>query len=299
MSSLTPASTEHPPRRPTRRRHPLLRPKGYPVVPILILMAVLVVPALFSTWLAPFGPEQTDLRARLRPPVFFGGDWAHPFGTDRLGRDILSRTMHGARYALSISAIGILVGVVIGTTLGLIAGYVRGWWETIIMRLVDISLALPAMLLALALATLTGPSYRSVIIVVAFVLWAYFARQVRAEVLSLRERDFVARALVAGSSHVTILRRHILPNVLNTVVVLATLQVGIVITLEASLSFLGIGIPRPTPTWGLMVADGRQLLTSAWWLSFFPGLAILLTVLSVNIFGDWLRDHLDPKLRDK
>jgi peptide/nickel transport system permease protein len=166
------------------------------------------------------------------------------------------------------------------------------------MRLVDISLALPAMLLALALAALSGPSFQSVIIVVAFVLWAYFARQVRAEVLSLRERDFVARARVAGSSHLTILVRHILANVVNTVVVLATLQVGIVITLEASLSFLGIGIPRPTPTWGLLVADGRQLLASAWWISFFPGLAILLTVLSVNLFGDWLRDRVDPKLRE-
>ena len=281
-----------------QRRGRLLRPGGYPVLPIAILTIVLIVPALFSNWIAPYGPEEIDLRARLVPPVFFGGSWEHVLGTDRLGRDILSRTMHGAWYALSISAVGILVGVVIGTTLGLIAGYARGWFDTIVMRLVDISLALPAMLLALALAALWGPSFTSVIIVVAFVLWAYFARQVRAEVLSLRERDFVARAKVAGSSHLTILRRHILANVVNTIVVLATLQVGIVITLEASLSFLGIGIPRPIPTWGLLVSDGRQLLVSAWWLSFFPGLAILLTVLSVNLFGDWLRDRLDPKLRE-
>ncbi|WCR05272.1 ABC transporter permease [Paracoccus saliphilus] len=269
------------------------------MIPIALLLIVLVIPALLSTWIAPYGPEETNLRARLLPPVFFGGTWEYPFGTDRLGRDILSRTMHGAWYALSISAVGIFVGVVIGSFLGLIAGYARGWAETIIMRLVDISLALPAMLLALALAALSGPSFQSVIIVVAFVLWAYFARQVRAEVMTLRERDFVARAVVAGTSHLAILRRHILPNVLNTIVVLATLQVGIVITLEASLSFLGIGIPRPTPTWGLLVSDGRQLLTSAWWISFFPGLAILLTVLSVNVFGDWLRDRFDPKLRDR
>lgn len=284
--------------RPRRRRRSFLRPGGWPVLPILILLAVLIIPALFSTWIAPYGPEQTDLRARLKPPVFFGGDWAHPFGTDRLGRDILARTMHGAWYALSISAVGIFVGVFIGSTLGIIAGYTRGWFDTVIMRLVDISFALPAMLLALALSALSGPSFSSVIIVVAFVLWAYFARQVRAEVLSLRERDFVARAVVAGTPHLTILRRHILANVTNTIVVLATLQVGVVITLEASLSFLGIGIPRPTPTWGLMVADGRQLLTSAWWMSFFPGMAILLTVLSVNLFGDWLRDRLDPRHRD-
>lgn len=297
MPFSTPASAEV--AFPGRRRSGFLRPGGYPVGPIAVLLLVLVIPGLFSTWIAPFGPETTDLRARLRPPVFFGGTWDHALGTDRLGRDILSRTMHGAWYALSISAVGIFVGVLIGTTLGLIAGYARGWTETIIMRLVDISLALPAMLLALALAALSGPSFQSVIIVVAFVLWAYFARQVRAEVMSLRERDYVARAVVAGTSHLMILWRHILPNVSNTIVVLATLQVGIVITLEASLSFLGIGIPRPTPTWGLLVSDGRQLLTSAWWISFFPGMAILLTVLSVNLFGDWLRDKLDPKLRER
>lgn len=297
MPLLTPASADRKPIR--RRRNSLLRPGGYPVIPITILLVVLVIPALFSTWIAPFGPEETSLRARLLPPVFFGGTWEYPLGTDRLGRDILSRTMHGAWYALSISAVGIFVGVVIGSSLGLIAGYARGWTETIIMRLVDISLALPAMLLALALAALSGPSFQSVIIVVAFVLWAYFARQVRAEVMTLRERDFIARAVVAGTSHIMILKRHILPNVMNTIVVLATLQVGIVITLEASLSFLGIGIPRPTPTWGLLVSDGRQLLASAWWISFFPGLAIVLTVLSVNTFGDWLRDRLDPKLRER
>lgn len=271
------------------------QPGGYPLFSISIAMIVLVIPALFSTWLAPYGPTETNLGDRLVPPVFFGGTWEYPFGTDRLGRDILSRTMHGAWYALSISAVGILVGLLIGTTLGLAAGYARGWCERIVMRLVDISLALPAMLLALAIAALAGPSYEGVITVVAFVLWAYFARQVRGEVISLRERDFVARAIVAGSSHVSIIRRHILPNVLNTIVVLATLQVGIVITLEASLSFLGIGIPRPIPTWGLLVSDGRGLLASAWWISFFPGMAILLTVLSVNLFGDWLRDKLDPK----
>jgi peptide/nickel transport system permease protein len=276
-----------------RRRHGV----GFPIVPVAILLAVLIIPGLLSNWIAPYGAEEIDLRARLAPPVFFGGDWDHALGTDRLGRDILSRTMHGAWYALATSAIGIFVGLAIGSTLGMIAGYAGGWLETVIMRLVDISFALPAMLLALALATLTGPSFRSVIIVVAFVLWAYFARQVRAEVLSIRERDYIARAQVAGTSHLKILVRHVLPNVLNTVVVLATLQVGIVITLEASLSFLGIGIPRPTPTWGLLVSDGRQLLASAWWISFFPGMAIVLTVLSVNLFGDWLREKLDPKLR--
>jgi peptide/nickel transport system permease protein len=280
---------------PAVRRRGWLR--RYPLVPLVVLMAVLFVPALLSDWLAPHDPYQSYLRNRLQPPVFFGGTWEFVLGTDRLGRCVLSRIMHGAKYALAISMVGILLGAVIGTALGLVAGYLRGWTDIVAMRLVDISLALPSVLLALALAAAWGPSFQAVIIVVAFVLWAYFARQVRAEVLSLRERDFVARARVAGASHGRIILRHIFPNVVNTVVVMATLQIGVVILLEASLSFLGIGVPRPTPAWGLLVADGRQLVVSAWWISMFPGFAILLTVLSVNLLGDWLRDRLDPKLR--
>ena len=280
---------------PAVRRRGWLR--RYPLVPLVVLMAVLFVPALLSDWLAPHDPYQSYLRNRLQPPVFFGGTWEFVLGTDRLGRCVLSRIMHGAKYALVISMVGIVLGAVIGTALGLVAGYLRGWTDVVTMRLVDISLALPSVLLALALAAAWGPSFQAVILVVAFVLWAYFARQVRAEVLSLRERDFVARARVAGASHGRIILRHILPNVVNTVVVMATLQVGVVILLEASLSFLGIGVPRPTPAWGLLVADGRQLVVSAWWISMFPGFAILLTVLSVNLLGDWLRDRLDPKLR--
>ena len=292
-----------PPPRPavTAIEAPAARGKGwlrrYPLVPLVVLMGVLFVPALLSDWLAPHDPSQSYLRNRLQPPVFFGGTWEFVLGTDRLGRCVLSRIMHGAKYALAISMVGILLGAVIGTALGLVAGYLRGWTDIVAMRLVDISLALPSVLLALALAAAWGPSFQAVIIVVAFVLWAYFARQVRAEVLSLRERDFVARARVAGASHGRIILRHIFPNVVNTVVVMATLQIGVVILLEASLSFLGIGVPRPTPAWGLLVADGRQLVVSAWWISMFPGFAILLTVLSVNLLGDWLRDRLDPKLR--
>lgn len=275
----------------------LSRLKGVPLIPITILLVVFILPAFFAQWIAPHDPYVPNLRARLQPPVFFGGTWDYALGTDRLGRDILSRILHGAWYVLAVSMIGIFVGVIVGTTLGLIAGYVRGWFDGLVMRLVDISLALPAMLLALALAAALGASFLSVVIVVGFALWAYFARQVRAEVLLLRNSDFVARSLVAGSSHTRILLRHILPNVVNTVVVLATLQVGIAIMLDASLSFLGIGIPRPTPTWGLLVSDGRDFIATDWWISFFPGLAILLTVLSVNLIGDWLRDRLDPRLR--
>lgn len=274
-----------------------LRLRSLPLVPIVILLTVFIIPAFFADFIAPHDPYVPNLRARLQPPVGFGGTWDYILGTDRLGRDILSRILHGAWYVLAVSMIGIAVGVIVGTTLGLIAGYARGWFDGFIMRLVDISLALPAMLLALALAAAIGASFLSVVIVVGFALWAYFARQVRAEVLLLRNSDFVARSQVAGSSHLRILFRHILPNVMNTIVVLATLQVGIAIMLDASLSFLGIGIPRPTPTWGLLVSDGRDFIATDWWISFFPGLAILLTVMSANMLGDWLREQLDPRQR--
>jgi len=293
----TPASVTTSPADPIRRSSLWRSLKRYPVVSLTILMLVLILPAIFADLIAPYDPYQSHLRNRLAPPMFWGGTSEFILGTDRLGRCILSRIMHGARYALAISLVGIFLGAILGTILGLFAGYLRGWTDIIIMRLVDISFALPSVLLALALAAVYGPSFQAVILVVVFVLWASFARQVRAETLSLRERDFIARARVVGCSHSRILFRHILPNVVNTVVVMATLQIGVVVLLEATLSFLGIGIPRPTPAWGLLVADGRQLVVSAWWISFFPGMAILFTVLSINLLGDWLRDRLDPKLR--
>ena len=270
--------------------------KRYPIVSSFVLVALLIFPAITADWLAPHDPIQGSVPDRRQPPVFFGGTWEYPLGTDRIGRDILSRIMHGAKVSLSISLVGILFGGVLGTLLGLLGGYFRGWLDAVIMRLVDISLALPSILLALVLAVVLGPSFQTVILVVVFVLWALYARQVRGEVLSIRERDFVARARASGNSHARIIVRHILPNVANTIVVLATLQVGSVIILEAALSFLGVGIPRPTPAWGLMVADGRQLIVSAWWIAFFPGLAITLTVFALNLLGDWVRDRLDPKV---
>ena len=268
-----------------------------PIIPIVVLMIVLIIPALFADLIAPHDPYKAYLRNRLEPPLFFGGTTEFILGTDRLGRDILSRVMHGARYALIISLVGIVLGAIVGTALGLIAGYMRGHIEALIMRVVDITFALPSILLALALAVVSGPSFELVIFVVIFVIWGFFARQVRAETLILTELDFVARARVAGASDFRILYKYILPNIVNTIVVLATLQIGVVIVLEATLSFLGIGIPRPVPAWGLLVADGRQLIVSSWWVSFFPGMAILLTVLSVNMLGDSLHDWLDPKLR--
>lgn len=270
----------------------------YPAVPLAILMFLLVIPAIFASQVAPHDPLKGALSKRLKPPAWTqGGTLEHPLGTDKLGRDILSRIIHGSRISLMISLVAIFVGGSIGTTLGLMSGYFGGKLDALIMRLVDISLSLPTILLALVLVAAAGPSFGTVITVIAVLLWARYARLVRGETLSIKERDFIARARVAGASHARIMARYIFPNVVNSLVVLATLQVGAVILLESTLSFLGVGIPRPTPAWGVMIADGRELIVTAWWVSMFPGLAIMLTVLSLNLLGDWLRDHLDPKLR--
>ncbi len=218
-------------------------------------------------------------------------------GTDKLGRDLVTRMIHGARISLSVSLIAILFAGIVGTTLGLLAGYVGGWVDAVIMRLVDIKLAIPAILLALVFVAVVGPSFQTVVTVIALVYWALYARQARGETLSVKNQDFIQRARVAGASHARIIFMHILPNVLNTLIIVATLQLGTAILFEASLSFLGAGIPRPTPAWGVMVADGRELIVANWWVSFFPGVAILVAVLSLNLLGDWTRDKLDPKTR--
>ena len=272
--------------------------RGPMLVFLALLLVVLVLPAVFAPWLAPHDPLEGRLSQKLKPPVWLsGGSWEFVLGTDPLGRDILSRLIYGARVSLSVSLVAIFLGGVAGTVLGLVAGYFGGWTDNLIMRAVDIAFSLPTILLGLVLAVVIGPSFRTVIVIVAFLLWARYARQVRGEVLTVKQRDFVAQARIAGCSHARIIFGHILPNVMNTLIVLATLQVGYVILLEGTLSFLGVGIPPPTPAWGLMVATGRALIVSAWWVSFFPGLAILMTVLLLNLMGDWLRDRLDPKLR--
>ena len=282
-----------------RLRRGISRARRFPLLSLAVLLFALVIPAVFAEQVAPHDPFKGNILERLQPPAWVeGGSWNHPLGTDKLGRDMLSRIIYGARISLTIAAISIVCGGLVGTTLGLLAGYFGGLWDHIIMRLVDIKISIPSILLALILAAALGPSYFTVIIVVALTLWTRYARLVRGEVLSLRSQDFVSRAKVSGASTSRIILRHLLPNVVNTIIVLATLEVGVVIILEASLSFLGAGIPPPNPAWGLMVADGRALVINAWWLSFFPGLAILLTVLSMNLLGDWLRDRLDPKLRN-
>jgi peptide/nickel transport system permease protein len=273
--------------------------RRYPLLPILVLLVLLVLPGIFANQIAPHSPTGGIIKNRLAPPAWQdGGTWSHPLGTDKIGRDILSRIMYGARISLIVVLVSIALGAFVGVTLGLIAGFFGGTVDHFIMRLVDITLALPSILLALVLATVMQPGFTSVVIIISLVIWARYARMVRGESLALKELDFIARARVSGASNVRIISRHVLPNVVNSLIVLATLEVGQVIIFEASLSFLGVGIPPPNPAWGLMVADGRVLVITAWWVSFFPGLAILLTVLSMNLLGDWIRDRLDPRLRN-
>lgn len=273
--------------------------KRFPVIPLCILLLFLVIPGIFAPYIAPHNPLKGSLSARLKPPIWMEGSRpGHLLGTDKMGRDILSRIIHGARVSLSVSLIAILIGGGVGTTLGVVSGYFGGRIDALLMRLVDIFLSLPGILIALVFVAAVGPSFSTVIMVTALLLWSRYARQIRAETLGIRERDFIARARVAGASHLRMMTRYVFPNVVNSLTVLVTLQIGYVILLESSLSFLGAGIPRPTPTWGSMIAEGRELIVVAWWLAMFPGLAIMLTVLSLNLLGDWLRDYLDPKLRN-
>lgn len=285
-------------RTPVGLAQKVARVRRYPTLPVAILVLVLVIPALFASQVAPYNPVKGSLSKRLQPPAWVSdGSTAHLLGTDKMGRDIFSRIIYGSRISLVVSLVAIVVSGSIGTVLGLMAGYFGGKPDAAIMRLVDISLALPTILLALVLVAAVGSSFGTVITVIVVILWARYARQVRGETLRLKSQDFIARARVAGASHLRIMTLYIFPNVFNSLIVLATLQVGAVILLESTLSFLGAGIPRPTPAWGIMVADGRELIVTAWWVSMFPGLAIMLTVLSLNLLGDWLRDHFDPRLK--
>ena len=271
-----------------------------PWVSIFIVVFLLVLPAIFADLITWHNPLRGTLGDRLTPPAWIeGGNWTYPLGTDKQGRDILTRIIYGARISLAVSSITILIGLVIGSALGLLAGYFGGWLDRIVSWLIDTFFSLPNVLLALVIVAAIGPSFVTIIVILSITIWAPFARQVRGETLSVREAEYVARAQVAGARPWRILVKHVLPNMANTLIVMATLQVGVVILEESSLSFIGAGIPRPKPSWGVMVSDGRDQILTAWWVSFFPGLAIMLVVLSLNLMGDWLRDFLDPKMRQR
>jgi peptide/nickel transport system permease protein len=264
----------------------------------ILVIATMVFMAVFAPLLAPYSPIDQTLRDKLLPPFWLdGGSFKYVLGTDAFGRDILSRLIYGARISLLVAILALTAGGGVGLVIGIVAGYMGGLIESILMRLVDAAFTFPAILFALLLAVTLGQGLGTLVIAISLLLWASFARVIRGEVLALKQRDFVALAKVRGCSEPRIMLTHILPNVLNTFMVLVTLNVGVVVIAEASLSFLGAGIPPPTPTWGLMVSEGRGRIAEAWWVSLIPGLAITALVLSVNVFGDWLRDRLDPRLR--
>ncbi len=262
-----------------------------------VIIGLVAFAAIFAPLLAPHDPLTGNLADRNLPPLFFGGTSEHVLGTDPLGRDILSRLIYGARVSLLVAVVTLVSGGAFGTVLGLVSGYAGGWVDEVIMRITDIKFSLPLILIALALKVVLGGSLGLLLGLLAFLIWGSFARQARGEVLKLKEMDYVKLAKVAGASPTRILYKHIFPGVFNTLMVIATLQVGSVILAEASLSFLGAGVPPPTPSWGSMVAEGRLYINTAWWVSLIPGLVIGLSVLSFTFLGDWLRDKLDPRLR--
>ena len=291
MASSIPASV------PVERTLPSRR------LPWLALGALAFVVALFvmaaaAPLLAPQDPVRQSLRTRLKPPTLEGADGvAHLLGTDHLGRDVLSRVIYGSRVSLLIGFAAVMVGSVVGATLGIAAGYRRGLLDTLIMTVADAQLAFPFVLLAIGIIAVLGPSFPTLVVVVGLSGWVNYARVLRSQVLVLRSRDFVDAILGLGGSTGRVVLRHILPNILSTLVVIATLELARAIVLEATLSFLGLGIQPPTPSWGGMIQEGREYLDSAWWISTFPGLILMLTSLVVSRLGDWLRDVLDPTLR--
>jgi peptide/nickel transport system permease protein len=263
----------------------------------LAVVITVLLGAVFAPWLTPFDPLEQDINQRLKEPGWQTAEGrVHVLGTDHLGRDILARVIFGSRIALAVGVSAVLISGVLGMTIGLVSGYFGGKTDDFFMRLADIQLAFPFILLAIAVIGVLGPSLRNIIIVIGVSSWVVYARVVRGEVLSIREREFVQAAIALGSRDGRILVRHVLPNAFTPWLVVATLDMARVIVIESALSFLGLGVQPPTPTWGGMLADGRVYLSTAWWLATFPGLAILVTVLGINLLGDGLRDTLDPRL---
>jgi peptide/nickel transport system permease protein len=262
-----------------------------------VLIVIFVAAALLAPWLPVPAPTRPDLLARLSPPsIGWGGLGRHPLGTDQLGRDILSRILFGSQVTLMVAAASVVLGGLVGVALGIMAGYFGGWLDRILMRVVDIQLALPLMLLALLVVAVLGPSLQNIILVLALTCWVRYARIVRGQVLALRDREFILSVRAAGAGPLRIMLHHVLPNVLTPILVVGTLELARVILLEAALSFLGLGVQPPFPSWGRMLSEGRGFMASAWWIAAFPGIAIMLMVLAVNLLGDWLRDHFDPRL---
>ncbi|MFS8083998.1 MAG: ABC transporter permease [Acidobacteriota bacterium] len=274
--------------------------RGHPSAVVgAILIAGIVMMTLGFELVWSLDPLAQDLLGRLQPPAWQeAGAWAHPLGTDNLGRDVLARILHGSRISLGIAASAVLMAALAGTLLGLLAGYYGGTFDAVTMRVADVFLAYPFMLLTISVIAVLGTSIFNLILVLGLSDWVIYARTMRGSVLSLRERDFVRSAHAIGASDARILARHILPNALSPILVLATVRMASVIVWESGLSFLGMGAPPPTATWGRMLAEGRSYITDAWWLVTLPGIAIMLTILAINLFGDGMRDALDPRIRN-
>ena len=270
--------------------------RKWPDIPAFILV-VLVFAAIAAPLISPYDPVKGDLRGRSKPPIGFGGTTEHIFGTDNQGRDIFSRIIHGARVSMSFAAITMLLSVALGAVIGAASGYFGGHIDEALMRLVDLQNALPFILAALVAVGVFGASFTTLLIIIAIFSWGTTARQIRGEILQLKQMDYVNLARIAGASSPRIIFKHLLPGVTNTLIVVATLGTGQIILTEATLSFLGVGIPPPKPAWGSMVSFGRNYIDSAWWIAVIPGVAIALVVVSLNFLGDWLRDYLDPRLR--
>lgn len=263
----------------------------------LTILLLMILMAAFAPWLAPHDPNAQSLLSRLKPPVFVGGTWKYVLGTDHLGRDLLSRLMYGARISLFIGFTTALIAGLIGTVVGIVAGFYDGWIRSVLMRIVDVFLAIPYILFAVAVVGALGAGITNLILVLACTRWVQFARIVYGQTLSVREKEYVEAARVRGNSQWRILVAHVLPNVSTPIIVVMTLEVAFMIIMESALTFLGLGVSPSTPTWGWMLAEGKDYMSIAWWLSVVPGLAIVATVLGINLFGDALRDTLDPRLK--
>jgi peptide/nickel transport system permease protein len=292
LSAQRPGSVRLPARAARRRSIRLM-----PALPIAILVTMVML-AILAGFITPYDPVKQDLIHHLLPPVWAGGTAAHPLGTDSFGRDVLSRLLFGARVSLSVALLSLIIATFLGTTVGLLSGYLGGNVDSILMRFVDMILALPTLLIALAVAIALGPSFTNILLIIGLMIWPRTARLIRAETMLLKKQEFTRYARAIGVPGWRIVLRHVLPNVLPTLLVAVTLEIGHVILVEASLSFLGAGIPAPQPSWGVMIADGRALIATGWWIALFPGLAIMITVISCNVLGDWLRDRFDPKFKE-
>lgn len=280
------------------KKRSIYRKFSFKIIICSLFLMITVLCAIFAPYLTSHNPTKINLANRLRPPVWIeGGERTYYLGTDHVGRDVLSRVIYGARISLPVGLLATIIGGIIGTIIGIPAGYFRGRLDSVVTKIIDIQLAFPFILLAISIAAVLGPSLRNLIIVLGLKSWVVYARIGRGSILSVKEMEFVETARATGCSHLRIILRHILPNILSPLLVIATLDIGQIVILEATLSFLGLGVQPPTPSWGSMLSDGSQYINTAWWVVTFPGLAIMFVVLSFNIIGDGLRDRLDPNLR--